>query len=59
MTHILYTRTVHETTSLADEGNSAYCRSSGEHNIYQPKAFSNNDSIQGFIVCLVNCRTGH
>ena len=33
MTHILQTVTVHKTASLADEGNSAYCKSSGAHNI--------------------------
>ena len=33
MTHILHTSTVHKTASLADEGNSAYCKSSGAHNI--------------------------
>ena len=33
MTHILHTSTVHKTASLADEGNSAYCQSSGAHNI--------------------------
>ena len=33
MTHIIHTSTVHKTASLADEGNSAYCQSSGTHNI--------------------------
>ena len=33
MTHILHTSTVHKTASLAGEGNSAYCQSSGAHNI--------------------------
>ena len=33
MSHILRTSTEHKTTSLADEGNSAYCQSSGAHNI--------------------------
>ena len=33
MTHILHTRAVHKTASLADEGNSAYCQSSDAHNI--------------------------
>ena len=33
MTHILHTSTVHKTASLADEGNSAYCKSSCAHNI--------------------------
>ena len=33
MTHILHTGTMHKTASLADEGNSAYCQSSGAHNI--------------------------
>ena len=33
MTHILRTSTEHRTASLADEGNSAYCQSSGAHNI--------------------------
>ena len=33
MTHILRTSTEHKTASLADEGNSAYCRSNGAHNI--------------------------
>ena len=33
MTHILRTSTEHKTASLADEGNSAYCQSSGAHNI--------------------------
>ena len=33
MTHILHTSTVHKTASLADEGNSVYCQSSGAHNI--------------------------
>ena len=39
MTHILRTSTEHKTASLADEGNSAYCQSSGAHNIkhtYKP-----------------------
>ena len=31
--YILHTSTMHKTTSLADEGNSAYCQSSGAHNI--------------------------
>ena len=29
MSHILHTRTVHKTASLADEGNAVYCQSSG------------------------------
>ena len=33
MTHILRKSTEHKTASLADEGNSAYCQSSGAHNI--------------------------
>ena len=33
MSHILRTSTEHKTASLADEGNSAYCQSSGVHNI--------------------------
>ena len=33
MTHILHTSTVHQTASLVDEGNSAYCQSSGAYNI--------------------------
>ena len=33
MTHILHTSTMHKTASLAGEGNSAYCQSSGAHNI--------------------------
>ena len=33
MTHILRTSAEHKTASLADEGNSAYCQSSGAHNI--------------------------
>ena len=33
MTNILHTSTVHKTASLADEGNSAFCQSSGAHNI--------------------------
>ena len=33
MTHILHKSTVHKTASLADEVNSAYCQSSGAHNI--------------------------
>ena len=33
MTHILHTGTVQKTASLAEEGNSAYCQSSGAHNI--------------------------
>ena len=33
MTHILHTSTVHKTASLADKDNSAYCQSSGAHNI--------------------------
>ena len=33
MSHILHTSTVHKTALLADEGNSAYCQSSGAHNI--------------------------
>ena len=31
MPHILRTSTEHKTASLADEGNSAYCQSSGAH----------------------------
>ena len=31
--HILQTSTEHKTASLADEGNSAYCKSSGAHHI--------------------------
>ena len=31
MSHILRTSTEHKTASLADEGNSAYCQSSGAH----------------------------
>ena len=38
MTHILHTRTVHKTASLADEGNSAYCQSSGTHKVYPDRA---------------------
>ena len=33
MSNILRTSTEHKTASLADEGNSAYCQSSGAHNI--------------------------
>ena len=33
MTHNLRTSTEQKTASLADEGNSAYCQSSGAHNI--------------------------
>ena len=33
MSHILRTSTEHKTAPLADEGNSAYCQSSGAHNI--------------------------
>ena len=33
MTHILPQAQVHKTASLAEEGNSAYCQSSGAHNI--------------------------
>ena len=33
VTHILRKSTVHKTASLADEGHSAYCQSSGAHNI--------------------------
>ena len=33
MSHILRTSTERKTTSPADEGNSAYCQSSGAHNI--------------------------
>ena len=33
MSYILRTSTEHKTASLADEGNSAYCQSSGAHNI--------------------------
>ena len=33
MTHILHTITVHKTTLLADEGNTAYCQTGGIHNI--------------------------
>ena len=33
MSHILRTSTEHKTASLADEGNYAYCQSSGAHNI--------------------------
>ena len=37
MTHILHTRTVHKTASLADESNSAYCQSSGADIKYKNK----------------------
>ena len=40
MSHIL--RTEHETASLADEGNSAYCQSSGAHNIKHIKPMEIN-----------------
>ena len=42
MIHILHTRTVHKTASLADEGNSAYCQSSGHTplNIDRPMEIS-------------------
>ena len=33
MSHIFRTSTEHKTASLADEGNYAYCQSSGAHNI--------------------------
>ena len=33
MSHILHTSTVHKTASLADKDDSAYCQSSGAHNI--------------------------
>ena len=33
MSHILRTSTEHKTASPADEDNSAYCQSSGAHNI--------------------------
>ena len=33
MNHILHTSTVHKTASLAEEGNSEYCQSSGARNI--------------------------
>ena len=33
MSHILQMSTEHKTASLADEGNSSYCQSSGAHNI--------------------------
>ena len=33
MSHILRTSTEHKTASLADEGSSAYCQSSGANNI--------------------------
>ena len=37
MTHILHTSTVHKIASLAYDGNSAYCQSSGARNIkYNP-----------------------
>ena len=42
MTHILRTSTEHKTASLADEGNSAYCQSSGAHNI---KHIYENDTL--------------
>ena len=41
MTHILRTSTVHKTASLADEGNSAYCQSSGAHNIKHIETYGN------------------
>ena len=34
MSHILRTSTEHKTASLADEGNSAYCQSSGAANFF-------------------------
>ena len=33
MTHILNKSTVHKTALRDDEGNSAYCQSSGSHNV--------------------------
>ena len=41
MTHILRTSTEHKTVSLADEGNSAYCQSSGEHNVKNIQTYGN------------------
>ena len=41
MTHILHTSTVHKTASLADEGNSAYCQSTGAHNIKHISTYGN------------------
>ena len=49
MSHILHTSTVHKTASLADEGNSAYCQSSGAHatlNKYKPMEISTERSPQ-------------
>ena len=42
----LHTSTVHKTASLADEGNSAYCQSSGAHSIYKPIEISIKRSPQ-------------
>ena len=39
--HILHASTRHKTTSLADEGNSAYCQSSGAHNIKHTQTYRN------------------
>ena len=45
MAHILHTSTVHKTASLADEGNYAYCQSSGAHNIeYNLRGHLNTDA---------------
>ena len=38
MFRILYTSTAHKTASVADEGNSAYCQSSGAQNIKHIKS---------------------
>ena len=48
MSHLLHTSAVHITASLADEGNSAYCQSSGAHNIkiYKPMEISMKGSPQ-------------
>ena len=41
MSHILRTSTEHKTASVADEGNSAYCQSSGAHNIKHIETYGN------------------
>ena len=47
MSNILRTSTDHKTASLADEGNSAYCQSSGAHNSnVNTFRLDNNDPTQ-------------
>ena len=51
MTQSLHTSTVHKTASLSDEGNSAYCQSSGAHNIKRKMLI---------FICIKSCiKTGY